>query len=80
VDVCLYKRPGLCVVDAVVALAGMHLSGTPKRLGLILASFDCVAVDAAGSRLLDHNPRDLEYLRLATGRLGDMDNIRVLEG
>jgi uncharacterized protein (DUF362 family) len=80
VDVCLYKRPGLCVVDAVVALVGMHLSGTPKRLGLILVSLDCVAVDAVGSRLLDHDPRDLEYLTLATGRLGDMDNIRVLEG
>jgi uncharacterized protein (DUF362 family) len=78
-DVCLYKPPELCVVDAVVALTGMHLAGTPKRLDLILASFDPVAVDAVGSELLGHDPRKLEYLRLANGVLGSMNNIRVLD-
>ncbi len=80
VDVCLYKRPDLCVVDASVALTGMHLSGTPKKLGLILASFDCVAVDAAGSRLLGHDPTRIDYLRLAHGLLGSMMDTRMLEG
>ena len=78
-DVCLYKRPDLCVVDASVALTGMHLSGKRKKLGLILASFDPVAVDAVGSRLLGHDPAKLEYLALANGVLGDMDDIRTLE-
>ena len=73
VDACLYKKPDLCVVDAVVALAGMHLSGTPKKLGLILAGFDPVAVDAAGSRLMGHDPRQIEYLSLADGILGSME-------
>ena len=72
VDICLYKKPDLCVVDAVVALAGMHLSGTPKKLGLILAGFDPVAVDAAGSRLMGHDPRQIEYLSLANGVLGNI--------
>lgn len=76
VDVCLYKKPDLCVVDAVVALAGMHLSGTERHLGKILASFDPVAVDAAGSRLMGHNPARIEYLRLADGRLGYLDSER----
>ena len=80
VDVCLYKRPDLCVVDASVALTGMHLSGKAKKIGLILASFDPVAVDAVGSELLGHNPARIEYLKLANGRLGDMDDIRLLEG
>ena len=80
VDVCLYKKPDLCVVDAVTALTGMHLAGTPKRLGLILASFDPVAVDAVASGLLGHDPRDLEYLTLADGRLGSMDDIEIVEG
>jgi uncharacterized protein (DUF362 family) len=79
-DVCLYKRPGLCVVDASVALTGMHLSGTPKKLGMILASFDPVAVDAVGSRLLGHDPGRIEYLTLAQGVLGDMTSTRVVEG
>ena len=79
-DVCLYKRPDLCVVDAVVALSGMHLAGTPKNLDLILASFDPVAVDAVGSELLGHDARKIEYLRLANGVLGSMENVRILEG
>jgi uncharacterized protein (DUF362 family) len=79
-DVCLYKAPDLSVVDAVVALEGMHLSGTNKHLGLILASFDPVAVDTVGSELLGHDPRKIEYLTLANGVLGDMANIELVEG
>jgi len=78
-DVCLYKKPGLSVVDAVVGLKGMHLAGTAKKIGLILASFDAVAVDAVGSELLGHNPKKIEYLCLANGRLGTMDDIEILE-
>jgi uncharacterized protein (DUF362 family) len=74
VDVCLYKKPDLCVVDAVVALAGMHLAGTSKKLRTILAGFDPVAVDAEGSRMMGHDPRDLEYLALADGLLGSIES------
>jgi len=80
VDVCLYKKPDLCVVDAATALAGSHLSGTHKELGVILASFDPVAVDAVGGELLGYDRRKIEYLRLANGRLGDMDDVEVVEG
>ena len=80
VDVCLYKKPDLSIVDASVALKGSHLSGRQKKIGLILAGFDPVAVDALGSELLGHNPKRLEYLRLANqrGGLGNMDNIEVI--
>ena len=80
VDVCLYKKPALCVVDAVVALKGMHLAGESLNIGLILASFDPVAVDAVGSKLLGHNPASIEYLRLSNGLLGSMDDIEILDG
>jgi len=80
VDVCLYKKPDLCVVDAAVALAGTHISGRHKNIGLILAGFDPVAVDAVGSELLGHNPSTIEYLRLANGLLGSMDDIEILYG
>ena len=79
VDVCLYKKPDLCVVDASVSLAGTHLSGKRKDLGLILASFDPVAVDAVGSELLGHNPNKIEYLTLANGLLGSLENIEILQ-
>jgi uncharacterized protein (DUF362 family) len=74
-DVCLHKNPSLCVVDASIALSGGHLWGTKKKLGYILASFDPVAVDAAGSELLGHDPRNIEYLSMSNGVLGSMDDI-----
>ena len=80
VDICSHKKPDLSVVDASVALKGMHLSGTPKKIGLILASFDPVAVDTVGSKLLGHNPKKLSYLTLANGLLGSMDDIEIVKG
>ena len=79
VDICLYKKPDLSVVDASVALQGMHLAGKHKKIGLILAGFDPVAVDTVGSELLGHNPKRLEYLRLADGLLGNMDDIEIVK-
>ena len=79
VDICAYKKPDLCVVDAITALTGAHLSGTPKKIGLILAGFDPVAVDAVGTRLLGHKPERLEYLTLAEGKVGSMKDIDIVE-
>ena len=80
VDVCLYKNPDLSVADASVALKGTHLGGKHKTLDSILAGFDPVAVDALGSKLLGHNPKRLEYLTLANGLLGSVDNIEIVKG
>ena len=77
-DVCVYKKPDLSLVDASVALQGGHLSGRKKPIGLILASFDPVAVDTVGSRLLGHEPGWVHYLTLANGRLGTMNDIEIL--
>jgi uncharacterized protein (DUF362 family) len=78
-DLCLYKKPGLCVVDAVVALKGMHLSGTPKKFDVILASTDPVAIDAVGSQMLGHDPKKIEYLTLANGVIGDINNVEIVQ-
>jgi uncharacterized protein (DUF362 family) len=80
VDICRYKTPDLSVVDASVALKGMHLAGRHKKIGLILAGFDPVAVDTLGSKLLGHNPKKLPYLTLANGLLGSMDDIEIVKG
>lgn len=80
VDVCLYKKPDLAVVDASLALSGTHLSGSRRKLGLILAGFDPVAVDAVGSQLLGHNPKRIDYLTRANHLLGNIDNIKILNG
>ncbi len=79
VDICTYKRPGFCIVDASVALAGTHLSGTEKKISKIIAGADCVAVDSAASKMLGHKPENLEYLVMADGLLGDMKNINIIK-
>lgn len=78
VDICRYKKPDLSIVDASVALTGMHLSGKKKKIGLILAGFDPVAVDTIGSELLGHNPRRLPYLTLTDGLIGNMNDIEIV--
>lgn len=61
-------RSGLVVVD------GMVVSGTrTKRLGLVMASEDPVAVDAAACRILGFNPKSVKHLALAQEkRIGNM--------
>ena len=80
VDVCLYKKPDLSVVDASIALEGMHLSGRHRKIGLILAGFDPVAVDTIGSTLLGHDPKKMPYLTLSHGLIGSMANIEIISG
>ena len=80
VDICSYKKPDLSIVDASVALKGMHLAGKHMNIGLILVGFDPVAVDTVGSELLGHNPKKLPFLTLADGLLGYMKDIEIVNG
>jgi uncharacterized protein (DUF362 family) len=53
-------RFDLCVVD------GNIVSGIePRRLGLVMASRDPVAIDAAAAKIAGLNPRSIKYLQLA---------------
>ena len=58
----------------------MRLSETPKKLGLILASFDSVAVDPVRRRLPSHDPARIECFKLPQVVLGDMESIQLVEG
>jgi uncharacterized protein (DUF362 family) len=53
-------RFDLCIVDGNIA-SGIR----PCRLGLLMASRDPVATDAAAAKIAGLNPRDLKYLQLA---------------
>lgn len=57
VDIDSAVAPRLYVMDAVVAMEGNGpRSGTPRRIGLILASVDPVALDTTACRLIDLDP------------------------
>jgi len=79
VDICMYKKPDLSVVDASIALTGMHLSGREVNIGLILAGYDPVAIDTIGSELLGHNPKSLPFLTLAHNLLGSMTDYELIQ-
>jgi uncharacterized protein (DUF362 family) len=53
-------KSNLVVVDGIVA-TGM----TTKRLGLVMASQDAVAIDAAASCVLGLNPKSVKHIALA---------------
>lgn len=60
--VCLNKimRPDLCLLDAIIVRGVQTL-----KLGLVMASTDPVAFDAAASRIAGINPKSVEHIVLA---------------
>ena len=77
VDLNCYRAPDMSIVDASVGLAEYHLGGAvcSPPVGRLLGGFDPVAVDAEGARLLGHDWRSIDHLRLADGFLGNASRI-----
>ena len=62
--------PGLTIVDGILAMEGNGpRSGKPRRLGVIVAGTDCVAIDAVICNMLSLNP-DLLYTHKAAKEIG----------
>ena len=71
-------RPGLTIVDAVVAMEGDGpIMGRPRPMGLIAMGTDTVAVDATCARVIGFEPRRLDYLKSAADFLGNIDAARI---
>lgn len=62
----------LCVIgDNIVSAA------EPRKLGLVMASTDPVAIDTAASKIAGVNPKSIKYLKLAAKEgLGSMDFVQ----
>lgn len=81
-DLNLMLKPRLHVMDAVVAMEGNGpQSGTPKKMGLILASTDSVALDTLFASLVYLKP-SLVPTNVIGGEFGvgesDINNIKVV--
>jgi len=62
-------KPHLTILDGIIA-SGI---GT-RKLGLVMASTDAVAIDAAAARIAGMNPHSLKYLQLASReKIGSLD-------
>ncbi len=70
-----YRKPDLSIIDASIGMAEHHLGGPicEPPVNKLVAGFDPVAVDAAGAQLLGFDWRQVEYIRMADGILGDAE-------
>ena len=74
-------RPQLTIMDGIIAMEGEGPSaGSLRRLGIILASQDAVAIDAVATKIIGLNPMDIYTTRYSDERglgVGDLRNIEV---
>lgn len=69
IDLNLLVKPSLQVADAIVIMEGDGpTSGTPRHLGVLLASLSPFALDMVLCRLMSLNPMDVPYLKCAIER------------
>jgi uncharacterized protein (DUF362 family)/NAD-dependent dihydropyrimidine dehydrogenase PreA subunit len=80
VDILSCAPPHLTIMDAVMAMEGEGPSaGNVKKVGLILASRDAVALDAMATYLIGINPLEIPTTRLADerglgqGKIGEIE-------
>ena len=75
-------RPQLTIMDGIVAMEGEGpASGGLRRLGVVLASQDAVALDAVVAKMVGLNPMDIYTTRYCDERglgVGKLDNIKVV--
>ena len=78
-DLTATVRPHLAIVDGIIGMEGDGpIMGTLKRMGLVVVGTNPTAVDATICRLMDVDPWQVPYLRLAARRLGPLDE-RLIE-
>lgn len=79
VEIFSIKKPLLGVMDAVYGMEGHGPSGgRPRKIGLILASFDCVSLDAVCSSIIGYDPFFIDTTRIAHQRgLGEGNLNRI---
>jgi len=82
VDIFATAKPTLTIMDGIVAMEGEGpAGGKPRNLGLMLASLDAVALDAAAGRIIGLDPTEVLTTRIAHERglgVGDLRNIEVV--
>ena len=75
VDCNLAMKPNLSIVDANLVMEGNFgpTYGTPRKLGLLIASSDTVAADSFCSRFFGFNPKSISHIKKAAQvGLGDL--------
>lgn len=78
VDITATLQPQLAIIDGIVGMEGDGpIMGTPRHSGLIVMGTNLPAVDATAARLMQFEPQRLPFLRLASGRLGPIQQRHI---
>ncbi|HEB50489.1 MAG TPA: DUF362 domain-containing protein [Desulfobulbus sp.] len=80
-DLNRYRCPDFTLLDARVGMAEAHLFGPvcDPPVGMLVAGYDPVAVDARGASLLGKDWRQVEHIRRLHGELGLAEPLRIIE-
>ncbi len=76
-----YRTPDYTLLDASVGMAQAHLWGPQcsPPVGRLAASFDPVAIDSYGTRLLKRRWQDVDHIVMADGILGTAMNYDLVD-
>ncbi|MEM1574490.1 MAG: DUF362 domain-containing protein [Nitrososphaerota archaeon] len=82
IDINLYLKPKLAIIDGRIAGIGGELRAIPKELNVIILSNDLVAADAVGASYLGKNPLDIKHIKLAQEvglGIADLNKIEIVK-
>ncbi len=80
VDLATIYRPDLCLIDGRIGLEGSGPTyGIPKKMDLIIAGNDPVAVDATAAQVMKIKPKKVPHLELAAKRdIGEICDYTII--
>jgi len=81
-DIFSVIKPQLTIMDGIIAMEGEGpAAGDLRKLGVILASQDTVAVDTVATKIIGLNPLDIYTTRYSDERglgVGNLENIKIV--
>ncbi|MEM2928609.1 MAG: DUF362 domain-containing protein [Nitrososphaerota archaeon] len=82
IDINLYLKPKLAIIDGRIAGIKGELEAVPKEINVMIFSNDLVAADAIGTIYLGKNPLDIKHLKLAQEvglGIADLNKIEIVK-
>lgn len=80
IDVCKFSKPALTVMDAVIGMEGYGpTNGSPKKVGLILASESPYALDVVAASIIDIKPEKVPTIKKSVERGLCAEGIKEIE-
>ncbi len=82
VDINMYIKPSLAVIDGRIAGIGGELRAKPKKLNIMIFSEDLVAADAVATKFLGKDPAKITHIMLAEKAglgIADLNRIEIVE-